>query len=107
MNFEKINWLPTRERIEQCVCLGAFKFCNNLPPAYMSDIFVRSNTQQNTWQSTHMLRVSAKNTNLGQQGLSYIGHKFWNILYSKIKLPTSANYFKRAIKYDFLPSYRK
>ena len=48
-----------------------------------------------------MLKVSAKNTNIGQQGLSYIGPKFWNILSSKIKLSTSANYFKHAIKEDF------
>ena len=74
--FRKINWLPTRERFEQCVCLEAFKFCNNLSPAYMSDIFVRSNTQHNTRKSTHMLRVSAKNTNLAHQSLSYIGPKF-------------------------------
>ena len=46
--FRKINWLPTIERFEQCVCLGVFKFCKNLSPVYMSDIFVRSNTQHNT-----------------------------------------------------------
>ena len=39
--FRKFNWLPTRERFEQCVCLGELKFCKNRSPAYMSDIFVR------------------------------------------------------------------
>ena len=48
-----------------------------------------------------MLRVPAKNTNLGQQGISFIGPKFWNILSPMIKLSTSANYFKHAIKEDF------
>ena len=105
--FRKINWLPTRERFEQCVCLGAFQFCNNLSPASMSAIFVRSNTLHNTRKSTHMLRVSAKNTNLGQQGLSYIGPKFWNILSSKIKLSTSENYFEDAIKYYFFTQLQK
>ena len=72
----------------------------------MSDIFVRSNTQHNTGKSNNMLRVSAKNTNLGQQGLSYIGPRFCNILSSKIKLSTNVNYFKHAIKEDFFwPSY--
>ena len=37
--FRNINWLPTRERFEQCVCVGAYKFCKNTAPAYMSDIF--------------------------------------------------------------------
>ena len=59
----------------------------------MSDIFVRSNTQHNT--------------NLGQQGLSYIGPKFWNILSSKIKLSTSVNSFKHAIKDDFFAQLQK
>ena len=34
--FRKINWLPTRERFEQCVTAGAYKFCKNISPAYMS-----------------------------------------------------------------------
>ena len=42
-----------------------------------------------------------KNTNVGQQGLSYLGPKFWNILPSKIKLYTSANSFKHALKEDY------
>ena len=105
--FRKINWLPTRERFEQCVCVGAFKFCKTLSTAYMSDIFARSEARHNTRKSTHMLRIPAKNTNLCQQGLSYIGPKFLNILSSKIKLSTSANSFKNAIKDDFFAQLRK
>ena len=29
--FRKINWLLTRERFEQCVCVGAFKFLKISP----------------------------------------------------------------------------
>ena len=104
--FIKMNWLPTKERFEQCVCVGAYKFCKNLSPAYMSEIFVRSNTQHNTRKSTHMLKVPMKNTNLGQQGLSFIGPKFWNFL-PFFKLSTSANSFKHAIKEDFFAQIQK
>ena len=62
----------------------------------MSDFYARSEARHR--KSTHMLKIPAKNTNLGQQGLSYIEPKFWNILSSKIKLSTSANFFKHAIK---------
>ena len=48
-----------------------------------------------------MLIAPRKNTNLGQQGLSYLGPKFWNILPSKIKLSASANSFKHAIKEEY------
>ena len=34
--FKKMNWLPTRERFEQCVCVVAYKYCNKLAPAYMT-----------------------------------------------------------------------
>ena len=50
--------------------IGIDEFCQNLSPAYMSDIF-------STLSTTH------GNSNLGQQGLSYIGPKFLNILSSK------------------------
>ena len=67
----------------------------------MSDIFEKTNIRHNTRKSTEMLNIPMKNTNLGQQGLSYLGPKFWNILPSNIKLSTSANSFKHAIKEDY------
>ena len=67
----------------------------------MSGIFERSDTRHNTRRSTHKLEVSLKNTNLGQQGLSYLGPKFWNILPPKIKDSKSANSFKHAIKENY------
>ena len=99
--FRKINWLPTRERFEQCVTVGTYKFCQNISPAYISDVFVKTNGHHNTRRSTEMLTHPMKNTNQGQQGLSYLGPKFWNILPSKIKLSQSANDFKHAIKENF------
>ena len=105
--FRKINWLPTRERFEQCVCVGTFKFCKDISPAYMSDVFHKSNTHLNTRRSTHMLTIPTKNGILGQQALSYIGPKFWNILPSKIKLSACANSFKHVIKEDFFSQLQK
>ena len=65
-------------------------------------------TLNTTHEKPHiMLRVPAKNNNLSQQGLSFIGPKFWNILSSKIKLSTSANSFKHAIKEDFFSQLQK
>ena len=67
----------------------------------MSDIFEKTNIRHNTRKSTEILHIPMKNTNIGQQGLSYLGSKFWNILPSKIKLSTSANCFKHAIKENY------
>ena len=54
-----------------------------------------------------MLNIPMKNTNVGEQGLSYIGPKFVNILLSKIKLSTSANSFKHALKDDYFEQLQK
>ena len=99
--FKKINWLPTRERFEQCVCVGAYKFFNNLSPSYMSDIFNPINSIRTTRSSIFGLHQPARSKNLGQKALSYLGPKFWNPLLSQIKTSRSANSFKHAIKKDF------
>ena len=99
--FRKINWLPTMERFKQCVSAWVYKFCKNISPSYMSYIFVKNDIRHNTRKSTEMLNIPMKNTNVGQQGLSYLGPKFWNILPSKIKLSASENYFKHAVKGDY------
>ena len=73
----------------------------------MSDIFVKNNIQHNTRRSTEMLIIPMKNTNVGQQGLSYLGPKYWNTLPSKIKISTSANSFKHAVKDNFFKQLQK
>ena len=78
--FRKLNLVQTRERVEQGVNVGVYKFCKNISPSYMSDIFVKNNIQHTTRRSTEMLNIPMKNTNIGQQGLSYLGPTFWNIL---------------------------
>ena len=105
--FKKINWLPTRERFEQCVCVGAFKFYNNLAPLYISDIFEKQNTTHCTRRSTNMLKQMFRNKNHGQKSLSYLGPKFWNALPSKIKDSPSSNIFKHAIKKEFFDQLEK
>ena len=102
--FKEINWLPTSVRFEQCICSTTYKFCNDASPAYMSDIFEKINSNYNTRRSTKMLLLPRKNTSNGQKGLSYLGPKYWNILPSEIKLSSSTNAFKHAIKSEFYNS---
>jgi hypothetical protein len=42
--FKNINWFSTKERFEQCVSFSIYKFCNNLSPTYMSDIYTKADT---------------------------------------------------------------
>ena len=74
--FRKTNCLPTRERFEQCVSGGVYTFCKSIFPSYMSDIFVKNNIGHNTRRSTEIVNIPMKNTNVGQQVLSYLGPRF-------------------------------
>ena len=35
--FEKINWLPVKNKVDQCIAVTANNFKNNLSPVYMLD----------------------------------------------------------------------
>ena len=38
-HFGKINWLPFKNRVDQCNAVTAYNFKNNRSPVYMSDIY--------------------------------------------------------------------
>ena len=83
--FEKVNWLPTKERFEQMVSVNIYKFFNNDAPAYMKEIFHPVDTVHNTRRSKHWLIKPHRKNNRGQKGLSFMGPKIWNNLHSKLK----------------------
>ena len=35
--FKRLNWLPTKERVYQCICVNIFKFFSDMSPEYTSD----------------------------------------------------------------------
>ena len=99
--FEKINWLPTKERIEQCICVNIYKFFKNISPAYTSEIYHPTEQMHNTRSSKHRLHLPYRNYNQGQKGLSFMGPKIWNKLPTEIKTARNSNTFKHDIKKTF------
>ena len=43
--FEKINWLPVKNRVDQCMAVKTYSFKNNLSPVYMSNIYTLDRSQ--------------------------------------------------------------
>ena len=37
--FEKLNWLPISDRINQCILSTTFKFFNDMGPNYLNEVF--------------------------------------------------------------------
>ena len=84
--FREINWLPTKERFEQCVCTNIFKFFNNMSPAYTSGLYQPFNHGHNTRRSNCRLQLPHRNISYGHKALSFLGPNVWNNLPDKIKL---------------------
>ena len=105
--FEKINWLPTKERYEQMVSVNIYKFFNNCSPAYMKEIFHPINMIHDTRRSGHRLILPYRKNNRGQKCLSFMGPKIWNNLNSELKTTENVNTFKHKIKNTFFINYKK
>ena len=104
--FLKINWLPTKKRVEQCICANVFKFFNQMSPQYTAEIFHPSSSVHNTRRATQKLDLPFRKSCIGQKTLSYIGPKIWNNLPAQIKLSKSVNTFKHDIKKSFLMTFK-
>ena len=107
VEFKKLNWLPTKERVYQCICVSIFKFFNDMSPQYTLEIFRPSYHRHNTRASAFMLDVPFRKYSSGQKTLSYLGLRSWNTLPAYIKLLRSVNTFKRDIKKLFFDKLQK
>ena len=84
--FRLINWLPTKERVHQCINAITFKFVNKNYPFYLNVIFeVAPHCKIDTRNSFAKLKHPFRKTNTGQKTLSYIGPSLWNNLPETIK----------------------
>ena len=99
--LKDINWLPTKERFEQCTATNVFKFFDDSAPPYMSELFSRVGRGRITRRSKNKLNQPFRKSNTGQNGLSYLGPKIWNSLQSDLKSCKNVNSFKHKIKEKF------
>ena len=97
--FEKINWLPIQNRVNQCTLSCIYKFHAKTTPDYMDEIFSRAECIGiPTRFSHHKLKLPKRKTNQGQRALSYLGPSLWNNLDNSLKKSVSLNAFKHNLK---------
>ena len=51
--FKNINWLPTKERVEQRIAAKVFNYWKGTSPLYVNEVFVPSRNAYNT--RSHMV----------------------------------------------------
>ena len=99
--FKAINWLPTKNRMDQCVCINVMKFFNGTAPAYSAEIFHSANLGRITRRSKFKLEFPFPKSTSGQKCLSYLGPKIWNSLPFDLKSANNPNTFKHKMKENF------
>ena len=93
--FETINWLPIKERYNQCVNSVAFKYFSNQCPHYSNEFFMKAPESSLSLRSSYQkLPQPFRKTNTGQNALSFIGPALWNKVPEKIKITANLNTFK-------------
>ena len=105
---EAINWLPIKERYNQCVNSIVFKYFDNQCPHYLNEVFMKtpgsSSSLRNGYQKLHQ---PFRKTNSGQNALSFIGPALWNKVLEEIKRITNLNPFKHNLKKHYLKELQK
>ena len=105
--FKSINWLPTKHRVEQNICVNIMKFFNGTAPAYADEIFHPADQSRITRRSKFRLNVPFCKSSTGQKCLSYQGPKIWNSLASELKSTNNVNTFKHKIKENFFKDIQR
>ena len=105
--FKAINWLPTKNRVDQHTCVNIMKFFKGTAPAYAEEIFQPIDRSRVTRRSKFRLNLPFRKRNAGQKCLSCLGPKIWNSLSSDLKSTNSVNSFKHKIKDIFSKIYRE
>ena len=84
--FEKINWLPIHDRVNQRLLSSIDKFHATGAPEYMNEVFSHAESNRiSTRCSYQKLKLLHHKTNQGLRALSYIGPSLWNKLGKPLK----------------------
>ena len=103
--FIEINWLPVKERYEQCMCTLIYKFFNKNVPEYINDIF-RVNIGKYNTRNPNMLKRPFYKTSNGQKAISYIGPKLWDGMPNHLKGKISISSFKHDYKNHYIKNLK-
>ena len=101
--FEKLNWLPISDIINQCILSTTFRFINDMGPNYLNEVFQCAAESNRTLRNDYLkLKHPFGKTTAGQKSLSFLGPSKWNQSPESIKKCNSINTFKHNFKKLYL-----
>ena len=90
-DFETFNWLPIKERYNQCVNSVAFKYFDNQCPHFLNEVFMKASESSSSLRNSYQ-KLSNLSVKLTQVKMYYLS-------YEEIKRPTNLNAFKHLKKH--------
>ena len=101
--FEKLNWLPISDRINQYVLSTTFEFFNGIGANYLNEVFQwAAESKRNLRNEYRKLRHPFRETTAGQNSLSFLGPSKWNKLPESTKKFSNIHTFKYNLKKLYL-----
>ena len=101
-NFQELlqrdNSVTIHQKNIQALSIMMYKVVNNIAPTMVSEIFSFSNVNHNLRSGSQFHQPSAKIVWDGQEIISYLGPKIWNMVPGEIKQKSSSFAFKREIE---------
>ena len=101
--FEKLNWLPISDRINQRILSTTFKCVNDMGPNYLHEVFQWAAESNRTLRNDYLkLKHPFHKTTAVQNSLSFLGPSKWNKLPESTKKCNNINTFKHNFKKRYL-----
>lgn len=105
--LQKLHILPVHLRIKYKLCLLVYKCIHGLAPQYLCELLTAKVGYSSLRSSNDLfaLEIKVPRTNYGESAFSYIAPYNWNELPSDIRLSTSVESFKSALKTYYFRQY--
>ena len=107
--FETRNWLPIKERLNQCInSVYKIPYSHKQCHHYLDQVFLKApESGFSLRNSYHKLKQPFCKTSVGQSALSLIGTALWNKIPEEIKRTNSLNTFTHKLKEYYLKEIEK
>ena len=104
MSWQKLHWLPIKQRIEFKIATITFKTLQNKQPAYLSELLQPRTSHRSLRSSdTYLLNVPLVKTALGRRSFSYAAPSIWNSLPPSLRTTKSLHTFTSHLKTFLFP----
>ena len=100
--LQRDNSVTIHQKNIQALAIMMYKVVNNIAPTIVSELFSYSNVNYNLRSGSQFHQPSANTVWNGQETISYLGPKIWNMVPEEMKQKSSLFAFKTEIK-QWLP----